>query len=271
MADGVAITAGSGTTIATDDTGATGHAQIVKLAISTDGSSTLIPADATFGLEVDVSRIQAALPSGTNGIGTVGVTSLPSIPAGANAIGSVTVSSLPSTPAGTNYIGKTRLTDGTNDLVVDTLFNDGESSTENHLNVGAKIAGLNYLNTWDGIRASVSVNKTVTQTTAQTGSAIWTPASGKAVVITSLQIQSYGVTAGTAVVWFGVGGASPDNSYTRGTDAAVFDGEFAPTATNKPGVFVTFPTPIRGAADFVLRLTTTNVQSITVSVWGYEI
>ena len=46
MADGVAITAGSGTTILTDDTGAGGHAQVVKLAISTDGSGTLIPANA---------------------------------------------------------------------------------------------------------------------------------------------------------------------------------------------------------------------------------
>src|SRR5574343_1108425 len=46
MADGVAITAGSGTTILTDDTGAGGHAQVVKLAISTDGSGTLIPATA---------------------------------------------------------------------------------------------------------------------------------------------------------------------------------------------------------------------------------
>lgn len=52
MADGVAITAGSGTTILTDDTGAGGHAQIVKLAISTDGSGTLIPADATYGMSV---------------------------------------------------------------------------------------------------------------------------------------------------------------------------------------------------------------------------
>lgn len=46
MADGVAITAGSGTTILTDDTGAGGHAQVMKLAISTDGSGTLIGATA---------------------------------------------------------------------------------------------------------------------------------------------------------------------------------------------------------------------------------
>lgn len=46
MADGVPITAGSGTTIATDDTGANGHVQIVKIAYSADGSSTHVSADA---------------------------------------------------------------------------------------------------------------------------------------------------------------------------------------------------------------------------------
>lgn len=57
MADGVNITAGSGTTILTDDTGATGHAQVVKLGISADGSAVLIPADATNGIDVDVTRV----------------------------------------------------------------------------------------------------------------------------------------------------------------------------------------------------------------------
>lgn len=57
MADGVQITAGAGTTILTDDTGAGGHAQVVKLGISTDGSATLIPADATNGIDVDVTRV----------------------------------------------------------------------------------------------------------------------------------------------------------------------------------------------------------------------
>jgi hypothetical protein len=54
MADGVAITAGSGTTILTDET-ASGHSQVVKLAIATDGSATLIPADATLGIMVNPS------------------------------------------------------------------------------------------------------------------------------------------------------------------------------------------------------------------------
>jgi len=53
MADGIAITAGSGTTVLTDET-ASGHAQVVKLAIATDGSATLIPADGTDGLLVNL-------------------------------------------------------------------------------------------------------------------------------------------------------------------------------------------------------------------------
>lgn len=115
---------------------------------------------------------------------------------------------------------------------------------------------------------TVTAFKCVTASTAQTGAAVWTPASGDAVVITALQIQSFGTTAGTVQVWFG---ASGDTTYTRGTDAPIFDGEFAPSGTNKPGVYVTFPTAARGAVDYLLRLTTTNAQSITVTVWGYEI
>jgi len=72
MADGVAITAGTGTTILTDDTGAGGHAQVIKLAISTDASPTLIPADATNGLLVDVKRVQGVVAIG-DGTDTVAV------------------------------------------------------------------------------------------------------------------------------------------------------------------------------------------------------
>jgi len=47
MADGVAITAGAGTTILTDDCGASGHAQGVKIAYSADGVATLVTVDAS--------------------------------------------------------------------------------------------------------------------------------------------------------------------------------------------------------------------------------
>ena len=58
MADGLAVTPGVGATICTDQIAAdSSHAQVVKLAIATDGIATLIPADATNGLLVDVSRV----------------------------------------------------------------------------------------------------------------------------------------------------------------------------------------------------------------------
>lgn len=186
----------------------------------------------------------------------------------ATVTGSVSVSSLPALVAGSAQIGNVNISNGTNALSIDTAFGDAESGTATHFAVSSRMAGVNSAGTFDLVRATVTVSKAAQYTSAQTGTAIWTPASGKAVVITSLQIQSYGSTDGTAILWFG---ASGDTTYTRGTDAALFDGEFAPSGTNKPGVFITFPTPQRGTADYVLRLTTTNAQSITVNVWGYEI
>jgi hypothetical protein len=69
MADDIAITAGAGTTVATDDCSGR-HVQLFKLAISTDGSATLIPADSTNGLSVDIKR-NSALVAGSAKIGTV--------------------------------------------------------------------------------------------------------------------------------------------------------------------------------------------------------
>lgn len=74
----------SGTVFGTDDAGAAGHIPIGKLAISTDGSATLIPATAANGLLVDISR-NAALVAGTANIGDVDVLTVPTDPFGANA------------------------------------------------------------------------------------------------------------------------------------------------------------------------------------------
>lgn len=60
MVDNIDITPGTGKTVLTDDC-ASGHAQIVKLAIATDGSATLIPAEASNGLDVDVTRVQGTV------------------------------------------------------------------------------------------------------------------------------------------------------------------------------------------------------------------
>lgn len=56
MADTIAVTAGSGTTIATDDCGGI-HYQRVKLVDGTADSTALIAGDATNGLDVDVTRV----------------------------------------------------------------------------------------------------------------------------------------------------------------------------------------------------------------------
>lgn len=86
MADGVQITAGSGTTIATDDAGAGGHVQVVKLAIAADGSATALPGDATDGLLVNLGSnndvtgtVTANLAAGTNNVGDVDIVTWPDI------------------------------------------------------------------------------------------------------------------------------------------------------------------------------------------------
>jgi hypothetical protein len=98
MADNVEITAGTGTTIATDDAGAGGQVQIVKLAIATNGSATLIPADGTDGILVNLgANNDVSLNAGTNGIGKltansgvdIGDVDVTSISAGTNTIGDV--------------------------------------------------------------------------------------------------------------------------------------------------------------------------------------
>jgi hypothetical protein len=304
MADSdIQITAGSGTKVDTRTvgTGADEHRQVVVIGDPTTAAN-VATVDATFGLEVDVSRLPE-LPAGSNTIGFVGITD------GTNSLVVDTVHNdaesntenhvdtasklmgfngtswdrlrssttnglevdvtriVNPLPAGTNMIGKIDLSDGVNDAVIDVSASDAESATTPALVTNARLKVYNGT-TWDRQRGFATVNKTAQYTTAQTGITIWQPAAGRAVVITSVQIQSYGTTAGTAILWFG---SSADTTYTIGTDFAVFDGEFAPSATNKPGVIMSFPTPIRGTTDFYLRLTTTNAQSIRVSVWGYEI
>ena len=129
--------------IATDDAGAAGHVQVVKLALSADGSATPISADAN-GLEVQgagtagtpaggVVSVQGVasgtvIPVDGSGVtqpvsGTVAVTNagltelaaaidtelqvdvVGALPAGTNNIGDVDVLTLPALPAGTNNIG----------------------------------------------------------------------------------------------------------------------------------------------------------------------
>lgn len=282
MADNVAISAGTGTDIATDQvTGTLEHVQLMKLAISTDGSRTLVPADSTNGLLVDISNTNVPVGDGTN------LVAFDTAPAD----GEANTANLLYT-AGRSYLyngstwdrargttangmlvdvsrvqGQVQVGDGTNAVSVDTTGTDAESNAVNQLHTQARIYEYNGT-TWDRKRSHAVTFKGNQYATAQTGTALWTPASGKAVVVTNMQIQSGGTTAGTCIIWFG---SSADTTYNRSTDPAIFDGEWAPSATNKPGIAMAFPTPVRGTADHILRVTTTNAQTVTITVWGYEI
>ena len=71
MADNITFTttvatAPTGTKFATDDTTGSVHVPVVKLAVGTDGSATLIPADATDGLLVNLgANNDVTVTSGT--------------------------------------------------------------------------------------------------------------------------------------------------------------------------------------------------------------
>lgn len=113
------------------------------------------------------------------------------------------------------------------------------------------------------------IHKDGEYSTAQTGTALWTPATGKKFVVTDLTISTGGTTSGIVTLWQG---ASADTTYTVGTDPALFRGEFAPSATAKPGAIKSFNVPyISTTADHILRVTTSAAMTIYVQVNGYEI
>lgn len=80
MADGVTAASGAnstvpnGTKFATDDTGATGHVPLVKLAQSTDGSATPVTADAD-GLKVQGSTTLSGVSASSATVTSVSDTS----------------------------------------------------------------------------------------------------------------------------------------------------------------------------------------------------
>lgn len=119
------------------------------------------------------------------------------------------------------------------------------------------------------ISATSQIWKAANFTTTQTGGAIWTPASGKKVAVTSLIVGAYGTTAARMILWFG---ATADTTYTAGTDQVLVAASFAPSATSKPGIVFTPAVPCFAAvADYVLRITTDAALSADITVYGYEI
>jgi hypothetical protein len=113
------------------------------------------------------------------------------------------------------------------------------------------------------------IHRDAEYTTAQTGAALWTPATGRRFAVTDITISTGGTTSGIVTIWQG---ASADTTYTVGTDNAIFRGEFAPSATVKPGAIKSFNVPfVATTVDHVLRVTTSAAMTVYIQVNGYEI
>lgn len=113
------------------------------------------------------------------------------------------------------------------------------------------------------------IHKDGEYTTAQTGTNLWVPATGKKFVITDITITTGGTTAGIVTLFQAASGTT---AYSAGTTPAIFRGEFAPSATVKPGVVKSFNVPyVSTTADHTLHVTTSAAMTVYIQVNGYEI
>lgn len=131
MANNIAVTAGAGTTVATDDIAGI-HYQRVKIVDGTEDGTAGLPGDAANGLDVDVTRLPA-LAAGTNAIGKLAANS------GVD-IGDVDVTSLPALAAGTNLIGRVSSSDETS-----TLYSGTTAITPKFAIIDAATSGDNTI------------------------------------------------------------------------------------------------------------------------------
>lgn len=272
-----------------------------------DNNTTLSIDDGAGSITIDgsLSSITSTVSAYVNnGAGGAAV----NIQDGGNSItvdGTVDVSSITSAAsatllAGTSTIGSVKLTDGT--LTIGAVDETGASAVDalavgggtphdsidsgNPVKFGSKAASALPTAITDGDRANaisdlngrvlvshidplMQIWKQVEYTTAQTGTAVWTPANGKKIAVTSFQITTGGTTAGVVTLWFG---SSVDTTFTQGTDQVLFRGEFAPSSTQRPGALMALPVPIvSDTASNRLRITTSAAMTVYVTVVGYEI
>lgn len=114
-----------------------------------------------------------------------------------------------------------------------------------------------------------TVHKDGEYTTAQTGTNIWVPATGKKYVITDLTITTGGTTGGLVTLFQAATGTT---AFAAGTTPAIFRGSFLPSATVAPGVTKIFPIPyVSTTADHTLHVTTSAAMTVYIQINGYEI
>lgn len=101
-----------------------------------------------------------------------------------------------------------------------------------------------------------------TATTTQTSVNLLAGTGGQRIYVTHLNIATGGTTAGRVSIYYGTG------AFTAGTSETVFDGEFAPSTTSRPGAVMDFSVPIGGASATGDNLRITTSAGITVYVTG---
>lgn len=109
------------------------------------------------------------------------------------------------------------------------------------------------------------VHEAAQYTTTQTSTVLVAGGASEKIVVTKVQIQVGGTTAGTLQLYFGTG------AYSRGTNRAIFDGEFAPSATLKPGVVMDGPFIAGTNGDDLMVTTSAAINPLTISVWYYVV
>jgi hypothetical protein len=198
MADDVAITAGAGTSIATDDC-TSGHAQVVKLAYSANGDRTHIPADAS-GLLVNLGTNNDVTVAGTVAEGDP-YSGNPVVVAGINGADNVVPLQIGPADALLVYVSDGSLT------VSGDIAHDSPDSTSKSFKIGAKAIahGTNPTAVAAADRTDIYANragipfvmgghpnivtvKHTTITTAVTDAAVITIGGGLKIVVTSFQI-----------------------------------------------------------------------------------
>jgi hypothetical protein len=244
------------------------------LALVSAGGALLVDASAT--TQPVSGTVTANLAAGSNNIGDVDVLS---IAAGDNNIGNVDIVTMPNVTlaAGTN----------TNEVVGDvaqdaaiagnpvgigmrasTAIPTAMSADGDNVYPWANRQGLQMVSMAPhlglfGTQPWNLTSETAQYTTTQTSTALVAGGASERIVVTSIQIQVGGTTAGTLQVYFGT------DAYSRGTNLAIFDGEFAPSATSKPGVVMQGPFISATNGDDILVTTSAAINPLTVTVWYY--
>jgi len=219
----------------------------MPVTIPATGTGTATPIVSTDNVTADSSQVQnvqlVTVSGGTMTRSTLGTQYVEDAAMGA-------------TPTGTAIMGYAS-------TAVPTAVNaDGDAVTSWHNRNGAQVVGYAPHVALVGSPWTLA-SKTAQYTSTQTSTVLQAGAAGETIVVTSLQIQAGGTTAGTCQVYYGTG------AYSRGTSRAIFDGEFAPSATLKPGVIMQGPFIAGATGDDVLVTTSAAINPLTITIWYY--